>query len=562
MIMNNIWSQGQLFAFSAWDGNSLFTQDFVGILCGDKTAIRFFTRVKRELSLTTTSRSAMCFEAVTGDYIKIQSPDCIELIYARRNLIIGSTTERTYPVIHIEGNGETYTLDDIQVTDTGDGDFTAFCLQENRFAFAYGSSPESAVALAKEGLTLNLQQEAKKKLSFYRAHSLADANPYARLYNKCLSTMKTQLYSPEGNLQHMWSTPDRLPHRHCWLWDSVFHSIGWRNISPTLAQDLILAIFDAQDASGFIPHMFSVNYLSNITQPPVIAWGAWLVYEKSGDKAFLKTVWEQNKRFLLWCQKNRRITSRELYTWNTEDDPNCRCGESGMDNSPRFDAQKRQLAIDFSCFMANETRYMEKIARELKINDAEFFRQWHETICSDINEVLWCEEQGFYFDYIPEDQCFHKVSSVASFLPLFSGVCSRDQAKKLFAELINPETFYTPFPIPSISKQDATFGSDMWRGPVWINYNYMISIGLEDYGYGNLAQEIREKTVYFLNYWYNKKGTIFEFYDSENTAAPNELNRKGPPLEPYNFEVRYQSIRDYGWSNTLLLDLLHNHFQS
>ena len=31
-------------------------------------------------------------------------------------------------------------------------------------------------------------------------------------------------------------------------------------------------------------------------------------------------------------------------------------------------------------------------------------------------------------------------------------------------------------------------------------------------------------------------------------------------IEPYNFEYRMQSIRDYGWSNTLLFDLLHNKY--
>ena len=100
----------------------------------------------------------------------------------------------------------------------------------------------------------------------------------------------------------------------------------------------------------------------------------------------------------------------------------------------------------------------------------------------------------------------------------------------------------------------------MWRGPVWVNYNYMISKGLTEYGYNQLSNEIEDKTIAFLNYWYLKKGTLFEFYDSENLKAPNELNRKGWPFEPYNFEYRTQSIRDYGWSNTLLFDLLHNKY--
>ena len=88
----------------------------------------------------------------------------------------------------------------------------------------------------------------------------------------------------------------------------------------------------------------------------------------------------------------------------------------------------------------------------------------------------------------------------------------------------------------------------------------MILEGLSEYGYNQLSNEIAEKTIDFSNYWYLKKGTLFEFYDSENLKAPHELNRKGLPFEPYNFEHRMQSIRDYGWSNTLLFDLLHNKY--
>lgn len=38
------WGQGQLFAFSALDGKSLFSDDFVGILSGDKLGVIFHTR--------------------------------------------------------------------------------------------------------------------------------------------------------------------------------------------------------------------------------------------------------------------------------------------------------------------------------------------------------------------------------------------------------------------------------------------------------------------------------------------------------------------------------------
>ena len=114
----------------------------------------------------------------------------------------------------------------------------------------------------------------------------------------------------------------------------------------------------------------------------------------------------------------------------------------------------------------------------------------------------------------------------------------------------------TEFPIPTIARNDATFGSDLWRGPVWINYNYMIAEGLSNCGYKADAKYVVDKTVFHMNRWYQATGVINEFYDSANLVPPAHHNRKGLPFEPYNIDVRMQTIRDYGWSNTLLCDML------
>lgn len=560
MRLPTIWSQGQIFAFSALDGHSPSTKDFAGILSADKIGIRFFTKTRRELALVASGKTNPVFHAVTGDWISIQddNAEIANIIYADAHLIIGNTIGSLAPIVMVEGASNTFREDDIQIHDTLDGDFTALGTNEKQFAFAYGGSAAEAKALVSKGLSLNIENERNKKIKFYESVKSPTNEAYAPLYYKCLSLMKTQLYSPEGNFKRIWSTPDRLPHKYLWLWDSVFHAIGFRNFNGKLAEDLILAIFDNQRDNGFISHLASVAWCSDITQPPVIAWGAHLVYQKTGNANFLRTVFEKNKKFLLWCQANRRDKNEELYTWYTGKDVHCRCDESGMDNSPRFDTHHRLQAIDFSCFMANEARYMKIIASV--IGDKEgfvFFSNWYDKIKTDINAILWCEEDGFYYDFDTVEHRHHKIQSVASFLPLFSGICDSRQAQMLYKHLTNPETFYTEFSIPSISKKDKTFGSDMWRGPVWINYNYMISIGLREFGFTAFADEIEEKTVETLNHWYKKTGVMFEFYDCENKRAPYELNRKGEPFEPYDFTIRYQSIRDYGWSTTLLFDLLN-----
>ena len=486
----------------------------------------------------------------------------MRIIYAAQHLIIGNVAGVILPAVFTEGPHTTEFIDGAELHDTKDGDFTAIKLEGNRFAFAFGHSKESVLELVNKGLSMNLEEVAAAKLAFYEKHSAPDNFEHADLYAKCLSVMKTQLYSPEEKFDTIWSTPDRLPHKSLWLWDSVYHALGHRHIDGKLAEDLIHAIWAHQGEDGFVPHMANALLSSQITQPPIIAWGSWQVYETTGNKAFLKEAYENNKAFLNWCHDNRRASEKELYTWKTTDDVNCRCDECGMDNSPRFDTKDSLFAIDFSCFMANDVKYMKIMADALELTEeAASFQKWYEAIVSDINKQLWSEEDKFYFDYNIKKDKFHKVWSVASFLPLFAGVCSDEQAKCLVDHLTDSESFATEFPVPSISMKDVTFGSDMWRGPVWINYNYIIIQGLESYGYNDLASEIYDKTIYFMNHWYQRKGTIYEFYDCCNVKAPCELNRKGIAFEPYNINVRLQSIRDYGWSNTLLCDMLAKKFK-
>lgn len=553
------WGQGQLFTFSALDGDSFFTDDFSGILSGDKIGVIFHTLCRRTLYFGDMNKFIMPeLKCVTSDMILLESlSGTFSMMFAEKHLVTGEYNEFFGVFVSLGGNGKTVIQGDAEIHDTGDGEYTALIRKDGRFAFAYAKSEKDAVALCQKGMAFDLEALKNKKLQPFEV-TMNKNGRYSALYSKCISVMRSQLYSPEGKIRRLWSTPDRLPHRNMWLWDSVFHAIGHRHIDFNIAQELILALFDVQRSDGFIPHMAKPDYISDITQPPVIAWGAWLVYEKSGNRDFLKSVLENNKAFLLWCKDNRRKTDKELYSWHTNPELNNRCDESGMDNSPRFDTDSDLFAVDLSCYMANEARYMKRIADELSDKEsAEFFGSWYEKIKEDINSTLWNEKDGFYYDFDITENCFSAVQSVASFLPVFAGVCDEKQCMKLVEHLENPDEFGTEFPVPSISKKDRTFGSDMWRGPVWINFNYMISKGLAEYSYTQLSEKIEEKTLCVVDEWYNRTGTVYEFYDSENRIPPFCFNRKGKVAEPYDFRVKYQSIRDYGWSITLCFELMN-----
>ena len=119
----------------------------------------------------------------------------------------------------------------------------------------------------------------------------------------------------------------------------------------------------------------------------------------------------------------------------------------------------------------------------------------------------------------------------------------------------DPETFGTPLRVPSIAKSNtAAYKKDMWRGPVWTNINYLIALGLERYGYHELAKSIVQDTLREQEKWYMECGTFFEFYDDRKEFEPRALDRKGKMPEIY--DPYHQAFHDYGWSATLYLEML------
>ena len=369
---------------------------------------------------------------------------------------------------------------------------------------------------------------------------------------RALSQLKTQICSQEGAISCRWTTPDRWPHRNLWLWDSVFHALGLRHVDPDLAEDAIRAVFSAQDETGFVPHMTAPDGASALIQPPVIAYGIAKVLEKKDDANFLAELYPRNKAFLDWIALHRDRDGDGLFEYFADDRPRCRCGESGMDNSPRFDAFLSPGAVDLNAFYARECKIMAGFARRLGLeNESSHWETRAGKSCALINERLWNENAGLYLDYDAAARRSSDVLSSAGFLPLVSGAPTLRMAKKMAALLRDPRKFGTALPVPSVARDSSAFSTDMWRGPVWINVNMMISEGLREYGLHDLSGEIGSKTRAAIEKYFHLYGSFYEFYDADDETPPPLLARKG-----YNdpVDVFHQPLRDYGWTAALYID--------
>jgi neutral trehalase len=146
------------------------------------------------------------------------------------------------------------------------------------------------------------------------------------------------------------------------------------------------------------------------------------------------------------------------------------------------------------------------------------------------------------------------VKALSGFLPMWAGIASPEQAARLVEHLQNPAEFGTPFAIPTVALDDPAHSEDLWRGSTWINTNYFVIQGLRRYGYADLAERLRQRTLEEIARWYTATGCLYEYYDCQGVKLPTTLLRKGGVGASGG--VGFGVIQDYGWSAALFIDLV------
>ena len=147
-------------------------------------------------------------------------------------------------------------------------------------------------------------------------------------------------------------------------------------------------------------------------------------------------------------------------------------------------------------------------------------------------ESLWDENTGLYYNRSFVSHKLIEEPTVASLLPLYSGTISHSRAAELVKRLKRTDEFALKWPVPSVPGNSSYFDPyKYWQGPSWVNTNWLIIDGLERYGFGLEAKELRQKTIQMV-----ARSGFYEYF--------NPLNAK--PAGAANFS----------WTAALTIDLL------
>ncbi len=393
-----------------------------------------------------------------------------------------------------------------------------------------------------------------------QAPSLKSSGPpeWPGAFDDVYRVLLSNLRPPEPPFTTYYVLPGPKFAKEIYLWDTAFIAQVWKWWDLGIAQQVFFPLFQFS-RNGMLPHSLKQGPQFKDSQPPVLSWSIWKLYQFNRDRAWLEKVYPYLRDYNDWLYRERRMANG-LFFWDNR-------FESGIDNSPRFTNRsatkvipmQKFAAIDLCSYMVNDNLALANMAETLgKNEDAAQYRKNAEELKVLVNKYLWDEKDGLYYDFDFGKNQFVKVKSIASLTPLFAGIPDAAQAKRLRDHALDPAEFNTLIPLPSVALDDPTYQLDMWRGPVWINTAYMVILGMDDYGYKKEAAELSWNLVDGVYQVWKKTGKFYEFYHPQKFEIKG-VHRKTGDLGT-NFDRGDAPTADFvGWTglvDNLVIEVL------
>jgi putative isomerase len=346
----------------------------------------------------------------------------------------------------------------------------------------------------------------------------------------CAGLISTRFYTTREAM-----TPSKLYYVGIWQWDALFHAIAYRYNFPQLAHDQIRVVLDHQAPNGMIPDAVHdeglITHLdfpveADVTKPPLMAWASWKLYEGCQDIEFIREVYEPICRWNAWWFDHNDLDQDGLCEYQHP-------FSSGLDDSPLWDEGMPVTSPDLNTYLVLQMECLGRMAGVLGMEEEA--AEWEAkaaALTEKMIEGLWDEQAGIF--QAKRGGKTVPVLTPFNLFPLITGRLPERIAKRLVEKLTDPLIFWSEYAVPTVALGDPKYSPTvMWRGPTWININYLLIEGLERSGFAKEASALRVKTLDLVN----RHPDIHEYYD----AVTGEPCAKAAPI--------------FGWSASLFIDL-------
>ena len=342
--------------------------------------------------------------------------------------------------------------------------------------------------------------------------------------------------------------PSKIGYVGLWQWDAYFMAIGLRHGDPGLAREQLRIALAHPSTSGQLPDVVHEDGilassddlppgdLENLramaspslahtavplTKPPLTALAVALMGDQSVVDEFLATMLAAQE----WWYRDSAPAGRPAYLHPYS---------SGLDDSPIFDHEAILVSPDLSAYLVLADRLMAGWLRE-RGRDAEAERC---TARADAELAALIESwNGEFFPSVAEAGDVVASEAIVSLMPLLADGLPPHLVDGIVAAIEDPTRFATAHPLPTVAVRDPDFSETrMWRGPVWVNTNWLVAQGLRRQGLIDKAERLERATLELVA-----------------AQGPNEYFRPDTGVKP----PRATTV--FGWSAALTVDLAVAH---
>lgn len=414
---------------------------------------------------------------------------------------------------------------------------------------------------------VKVASKIRKPASRLKAHDVAGARDYISHF-----WVNLERYHPHDDatllgLPHPYLVPAHDPTStfnfdEMYYWDSYFMVQGM--LSDPTKKELVMGILENLltmfKRFKVVPNA-SRTYLMGRSQPPLLTSFIFDVYDAYGlDKRWLEQAIAHAKAEYegVWMGQQKphdRQVHKGLsryYDINVLHD--LAEAESGWDMTNRFDRRCLDfLPVDLNAYLY---KYEMDFARAAQIlGDTDEQSAWEQKAQArqkTMNELMWSNLRGLYFDYNYQKQKKGTVASLASYIPLWAGMVSDEQAAALVKNLRRFDARGGLVTTDGQALQAALPKKTpiQWAYPNgWAPLHFFVIQGLKKYGYEDQAKRIGFKWLKTNLNWFNQHGVFLEKYNVVKPAS-------------HPVEGVYPSQSGFGWTNAIFERLCQDYIDT
>jgi putative isomerase len=354
------------------------------------------------------------------------------------------------------------------------------------------------------------------------------AEPYRDQYHYAWWVMSSNLVEPLGHVTHEAMMPSKVQYVGIWNWDACFHALAFRHVDPILARNQLRTMLACQLPDGMIPDAVYDEAViadldhplrAEVTKPPIMAWAALKLHETDPDPDFLQEIYVPLVRWNAWWFSMNDDDADGLAQYNHP-------YSSGLDDSPLWDYGMPVESPDLNTYLCVQMGSLAMMAEALGMEaEGAMWRRRAAAIARRMIEDYWDEEAGLF-------RALHVTPF--NLYPLWTGQLPDTIRNRLIAHLTDPDEFWGEYVIPSVARNDPHYEPEtMWRGPIWVNINYIFIEALRQVGEHALARTLLERTLKLVM----SQPGIYEYYHSE-TGEPSAT-----------------AVDAFGWTAAVFIDL-------